>query len=275
MDPTLSSLALPSSDAWDALKKAARKYESQAYTKLADYSRLAQTVTSSTAAALSAHSSHMSSSSSSLLSSSPAPTAASLLTSSQQHAELEADIADLLSKLSHTADEMARVIASEPSSATSETNGYTLQRYRAILHDYSADYRKSKDALTAARQRAELLLPTSSSSPTNAQLSSPSSTSLRPRSDQLLREKTSLHTSLRMTDELLTQASEGRESLLSQTSLFHAVRGRMSGIRAKFPVVNALMGRIERQRKKDVIVLSGVIATCICFSIIYTINKPA
>ena len=234
MDPTLSSLSVPSSDAWDALKKAARKYESQAYTKLADYSRLAQTVTSSTSAALSAHTSHMSSSSTSLLSSSPAPTAASILTSSHQHAELEADIAELLSRLGSTADEMARVIASEPSSATSETNSYTLQRYRAILHDYSAEFRKTREALTAARQRAELLLPSSSASPTNAGLSSPSA-SLRPRSDQLLREKSSLHTSLRMTDDLLTQASEGRESLLSQTSLFHAVRGRMSGIRAKYP----------------------------------------
>ena len=273
MDSTLSSLSAPSSEAWDALKKSARKYESQAYTKLADYSRLAQSVSSSTAAAVSAHSSHLNSSTSSLLGSSPAPTATSILTSSAQHVDVEKDITDLLSKLSSTADEMARVIALEPTSATSETNSYTLQRYRAILHDYTHEFRKTRDQLTAARQRAELLLP--SSSPTNASSMTSPSTSLRVRSDQLLREKGGLHNSLRLTDELIAQASEGKDALLGQSVMFAGMRGRMGGIRAQFPVVNSLIARIERQKKKDVIVIAAVIATCICFTAIYIINKPA
>ena len=95
------------------------------------------------------------------------------------------------------------------------------------------------------------------------------------RSDQLLREKTGLHASLRLTDELIQQASEGKDALLSQSSMFVGMRGRLGGIRAQYPVVNALMGRIERQRKKDVIVIAAVIATCICFTFIYIINKPA
>ena len=272
MDSTLSSLSAPSSDAWDALKKAARKYESQAYTKLADYSRLAQSVSSATTAALSSHSAHLSSQSTSLLASSPAPTAANILSAAAPAEALEADISDLLSRLSSTADEMARVIGLEPSSAASSTNGYTLQRYRAILHDYSNEFRKTREHLAAARQRAELLLP--ASSPTAAAShGSPSSSSLRPRSEQLIREKSSLHVSLRMTDELLQQASEGREALLSQSSMFQAMRGRLSGVRAKFPVVNSLMGRIERQRKKDVIVIAAVLATCIIFTFLYIASK--
>jgi Golgi SNAP receptor complex protein 1 len=183
---------------------------------------------------------------------------------------------------------MSRVIASETAAAAStsassglsggllvgsETNGYTLQRYRAILHDYSNEFRKTRDSLNAARQRAELLLP--AASPTGSLASSTSSpNSLRPRSDLLLREKSSLHSSLRMADDIISQAAEARESLLGQSSMFQAMRGRVLGIRQRFPLLHSVMSRIERQRKKDAIVIAAVIATCICFTVVYISNKP-
>ena len=304
MDAGLSSLSAAltpsaSSDAWDALKKAARRVESQAYTRLTDYSRIAQTVSTSTAQALNAHSSLLSSSSASLLSastsassSSSPPIAEVIASSSAKAAELEAEITELLQKLSATTEEMSRVIAADAAAAASsssglgsggsglavgsETNSYTLQRYRAILHDYSNEFRKTRDSLQAARQRAELLLPAASPTGAAASLSSSTSSpnSLRPRSDLLLREKSSLHSSLRMADDIISQAAEARESLLGQSSLFQAMRGRVLGIRQRFPLLHSAMSRIERQRKKDAIVIAAVIATCICFTVVYASNKP-
>ena len=311
MESSLSlSLATPPSEHFESLKKAARKYESQAYTKLTEYGRLAQQTVAashhavqqqqqhySTAASSSSSQPYSASSSSafssysdastatsdtaSLLSSSSSASAApssssatSLLASLPSPAELERDIGDLLGKLAATTDDMSRSLATEGSTSggLSETNQYTVQRYRAILHDYNSEFRKTKESITNARQRAELLL---SAAPSSASTSLAAS-SLRPRTEQLLREKGSLQHSLRMTDELLSSAATSHSNLLQQSSsLFHTIRGKVSGLRARYPVVSSLIGRIERQRRKDVIVMGSVIAACICFTSLYIINKPA
>ena len=297
---SLSLSLSTSSEHFEGLKKAARKYESQAYTKLTEYGRLAQQTVAASHSAIQQQqqlhspaggtSSHSSSSfssyssastatsdSASLLasSSSAAPSsAASGLASLPSHVELERDISELLAKLASTTDDMSRSLSVEGgSSGSSETNQYTVQRYRAILHDYNSEFRKTKENLTSARQRAELLLSSSQLASSSA-LSS--TASLRPRTEQLLREKSSLHHSLRMTDELLSSAAASQSSLLQQSSsLFHTIRGKVSGLRARYPAVSSLIGRIERQRRKDVIVMAAVIAACICFTSLYIINKPA
>ena len=299
------SLATPS-EPFEALKKAARKYESQAYTKLTEYGRLAQQTVAasqqaiqhqqqlhSTSAASNSHSSFSTyssastatSDSASLLVSSPSSassssssSSSSLLAALPSPSELERDISDLLAKLAATTDDMSRALAVDSGSSggagslvASETNQYTVQRYRAILHDYNNEFRKTRDNINNARQRAELLL---STAPLTA--SSTATSQLRPRTEQLLREKSSLHHSLRVTDELLSTAAASHSSLLQQSSsLFHTIRGKVSGLRARYPAVSSLISRIERQRRKDVIVMGSVIAACICFTSLYIINKPA
>ena len=262
MDPTLPSLTFSSSSSWDSLKKSARRYESQCYTKLTELSRHASSINSLTSAAISAHSSQSGSASSQ-----------SIIDVAESSGILENEISDLLIKLTSTTEEMNKIISSDPQSAVNETNSYTLQRYRAILHDYTAEFKKTKETINSARQRAELLLP-SSSSPSSANDSLLGNDRLRPRTDLLLREKNSLHNSLRITDEIILQATESRDSLHQQGQMFGLIRGRVNSLRTKFPVVNNLIGRIERQRKKDVIVMASVIATCICFTVIYIANKP-
>ena len=291
------SLATPS-EQFESLKKAARKYESQAYTALTEYGRLAQQTAAASHSAIqqqqhssspfasSSSSSYSSASpatsdSSSLLVSSPpasAQSAASLFASLPSPVELERDIGDLLAKLAATTEEMSRSLSAELSGSggggASETNAYTVQRYRAILHDYNSEFRKTREVITSARQRAELLLASASSLGSSS--GSSSASSLRPRTEQLLREKGSLHNSLRVTDELLSTAAASHSNLMQQSStLFHTIRGKVSGLRARHPAVSSLIGRIERQRRKDVIVMASVIAACICFTTLYISNKPA
>lgn len=38
---------------------------------------------------------------------------------------------------------------------------------------------------------------------------------------------------------------------------------------AKFPVVNSLLNAIRRRKSKDTLVLGGVIAACIVFTLLY------
>ena len=302
------SIATPS-EHFESLKKAARKYESQAYTKLTEYGRLAQQTVAASHHAIqqqqhsgsasyspssssnhssSAYTSYSSAStatsdSSSLLVSSPnssslsstSPSAASVFASLPEPSDLERDISDLLAKLASTTDEMSRSLTVDgASSGSTETNQYTVQRYRAILHDYNSDFRKNRENISHARQRAELLL--SAEPLAQSAASSSAASSLRPRTEQLLREKGSLHNSLRLTDELLSTAAASHSNLLQQSSsLFHTIRGKVSGLRARYPAVSSLISRIERQRRKDVIVMGSVIAACICFTSLYIINKPA
>ncbi len=50
-------------------------------------------------------------------------------------------------------------------------------------------------------------------------------------------------------------------------------RVRHLQVGSRFPVVNGLLNAIRRKKSKDTLVLSGVIAACILFTIIYVMAK--
>ena len=47
----------------------------------------------------------------------------------------------------------------------------------------------------------------------------------------------------------------------------------MLAIGARFPVVNSLLNAIRRKRSKDTLVLSGVVAACALFTLLYLFYK--
>jgi Golgi SNAP receptor complex protein 1 len=98
--------------------------------------------------------------------------------------------------------------------------------------------------------------------------------SLRPRTEQLLREGHSLHQSLKMTDDALDSVIQARESLGNQRVTMMGVTGKLKNLGAKFPVIGQLMNRISCKHQRDMIVLASVIAVCMIFTFLYVMSKP-
>ncbi len=74
-------------------------------------------------------------------------------------------------------------------------------------------------------------------------------------------------------DELLAQAGGVHNSLMQQRRLFDSIGDKLMAVGARFPVVNGLMNAIRRKKSKDTLVLTGVIAACVLFTIIYILAK--
>jgi Golgi SNAP receptor complex protein 1 len=60
-----------------------------------------------------------------------------------------------------------------------------------------------------------------------------------------------------------------KENLTAQRSVFGNVSSRLSGMTSRFPLVNSLVQRVQVKKKKDSLILGGVIATCIILLLLY------
>lgn len=89
---------------------------------------------------------------------------------------------------------------------------------------------------------------------------------------QLLRERGSIHSSSAQLDDVLGQAQAAVSSLAAQRSLFADISAKLGTVGAKFPVVNSLVTSIRRKKSKDTIVLSIVVALCTLFLLAYRLR---
>lgn len=85
----------------------------------------------------------------------------------------------------------------------------------------------------------------------------------------LMSEQQHLINSERLVDQHLSLAASVRHSLMSQRSIFRSVSGRMAGMVSRFPLLNSLVQRINFRKRRDAIVLAGVITFCLVLMLIY------
>jgi Golgi SNAP receptor complex protein 1 len=240
---------------WEDVKKQARKLETLLYSKLLDYQAIIQTNTSSSTIT------STTSSSSSINSSTV------LGGDDQEIKQLEDDLNGELSNLSRLCDDLSTLIA-ESNVPDRQSASYTLQRYQGIYAEYTAEYRRHREKRMRELTRKQLL----QHSNTHASSSS-SSSSTNNSTNHLLREKSGLHSSLRMTDDLLDQALYTQSSLQKQHTMLQDAQQRLKGLGQKYPVINKLMSRITILKHRDNIILAAVIAGCIVFILWYMFNK--
>lgn len=237
-------LKLTPLERWDDLKKSSRRMEGLVYNKLTDFSKAIQQVN----------------------------------THHREEDEkktfaLEKEIKELLTKLERMHDEMEQLLSSSSESAqlNTDNNSYTLQRYRTILSDYSQEFKKNLDQFNAYKTRAQLM---TQGNGTNLLAQEKNSLAVnKGKTELLLREKNSLQQSLKMTDDVISQAQYARNSLLNQGRVLLGVGGKLGSLGTKFPMVNRLLGKITSYKNRDMIVLAIVIASCMFFTVIYIANK--
>ncbi|XP_043715438.1 Golgi SNAP receptor complex member 1-2-like isoform X2 [Telopea speciosissima] len=219
---------------WEELRKEARKIEGDLDAKLSSYAKLGAMFTQGDTG------------------------------SSRSFKSMEMEIQSLLEMLVDTNDAMSRCAAS-----TMATTSVTqkLARHRDILHEFTQEFRRIKGNINSMREHAELL-----SSVRDDISKHKISGSMSPRM-HLLRERASIHGSIVLIDDVINQAQTTRTVLGSQRSLLGNVQGKVKLLSDKFPVIRGLLGAIRRKRSKDTLILSGVIAACTVFLIIYWLSK--
>lgn len=134
-----------------------------------------------------------------------------------------------------------------------------VKRYREILFDLTGDFEKARQAHVRKQERAKLM---------EGARSTPGDVS-DPGMEHLLRERNHIGNSLNAASAVISQASEVRSDLRLQGLSLGRVQSTMGMIASNIPGLNSLVERIHRKRSKDDMIVAGVIASCILFTLWY------
>jgi len=246
---------------WEELRKEARQLENQIDGKLVDLSKLGTS--------LSGAGSFRSVSDKTPLMSSDGGDEND---SSNQFKTVCDDLTSLLTKLTAVNEALTDWAASSTAPSSPAVH-HTLQRHQDILKDYKQEFNKTRTNVMAAIERHDLL--DSVHKDINDYRSSSGGGGgggggTNRRMELLLKESEHARNSERLIDEHISIAVEARETLVNQRVAFKAIQTKLNDVATKFPMINNLVQKINLRKRRDTIVLGGVIGLCFVFLLWYT-----
>mmetsp|Transcript_15807 Transcript_15807/g.15201 ORF Transcript_15807/g.15201 Transcript_15807/m.15201 type:complete len:245 (-) Transcript_15807:11-745(-) len=186
----------------------------------------------------------------------------------RHHDLLEAGLLDqepkLADDITRTIAKMSHLIQSQLDPAAQQTGRsqhlLLVKRYREILYDCSTDFHKTHAAVERHKKQIELFQGASIEDNANNNDSA---------MDHLLRERNAIGNSLQSAHSVLGQASDIYGDLKTQGSSLRNTHGTIGTIASHVPGLNKVIELIRKKRNRDDMVVSGVIAACILFTLWY------
>ncbi|NWZ48961.1 GOSR1 protein, partial [Haliaeetus albicilla] len=180
------------------------------------------------------------------------------------------EIEQLLGKLTGINDKMAEYTNSAGVPSLNAALMHTLQRHRDILQDYTHEFHKTKANFLAIRERENLL---GSVRKDIESYKSGSGVNNR-RTELFLKE----HEHLRNTNNLIQSfsfssiAMATKENMTSQRGMLKSIQSKMNTLANRFPAVNSLIQRINLRKRRDSLILGGIIGICTILLLLYAFH---
>jgi len=235
-------------DQFDTLKRQATKLERSLEDKVARYQQLVQSIPDATSSDLFLAESGMGGSS------------ITIESTANDEAALRHDIQRTQTTLQD--------LVTHQLQPTAEQCGKSLlvKRYREILFDLSGDFEKSRQAHTRKVERTKLM--------EGAKKDSRSPLSIDQNGmDHLMRERNHIGNSQSAAASVLHQAAEIRNDLRSQGLSLNKAKSLMGQIANNIPGINTIVESIKKKRSKDDMIVVGVIASCVLFTLWYLFGR--
>ena len=185
---------------------------------------------------------------------------------------LDAQAAALETLLQRLADVNAAMRGAATGGESAAARTHTLTRHGEVLAEFEGEFARAKAATAHARERDDLLGrrragaaggATGDGEPFGASSAG----------SQLIRERATVMGATSRVDDVIGQAQATARELVSQRGILGAASGALGEFGARFGTINNLLVAIKRKRSKDTIVLSGVVAVCTAFTLIYWLSK--
>eukprot|EP00995_Heteronema_vittatum_P011392 NODE_703_length_1218_cov_726.855432_g507_i0.p1 GENE.NODE_703_length_1218_cov_726.855432_g507_i0~~NODE_703_length_1218_cov_726.855432_g507_i0.p1 ORF type:complete len:262 (+),score=19.65 NODE_703_length_1218_cov_726.855432_g507_i0:32-817(+) len=164
------------------------------------------------------------------------------------HRAVERDIENLLDQLSKINDSLSRL--ETENRAERQQNEHHCE----ILQEYKNDFKNTKAKLKLKLEREELL----SNCRRDVQDFKDAHGSA-----MLSKERDAIGKAREMAESILSTAAASRERLTQQRTVFGNILDKTATLISKFPLVNDVIMKIQRKKRRDLIVLSIVIAACL------------
>ncbi|KAM8899831.1 Golgi SNAP receptor complex member 1-like isoform 1-T1 [Spinachia spinachia] len=262
-----------SSTYWEDLRKQARQLENELDLKLVSFSKLCTSYSSS-------------SSSSSRDQRTRDSRCDSVGSSQDMLVSMTTELEQLLANLTAVNDKMAEYTNSPGASSHNAALMHTLQRHRDILQDYTLEFHKTKSNFFSLREREDLL-----GSIHRDIESYKSSAGVNNRKTELILKE---HEHLRknegfsadvfstlfffflhvdssdsLIDNAISIAIATKENITFQRGMLKSIQTRVTTLANRFPVINNLIQKINLRKRRDSLVLGGVIGVCTVLLLLY------
>ncbi|XP_016344235.1 Golgi SNAP receptor complex member 1 isoform X1 [Sinocyclocheilus anshuiensis] len=243
------------SNYWEDLRKQARQLENELDLKLVSFSKLCTSYSSSR----DGRRGDSSSDTTPLLPNS---------TQDRMFETMSVEIEQLLAKLTGVNDKMAEYTSTPGVTSLNAALMHTLQRHRDILQDYTHEFHKTKSNFMAIREREDLLGSVRKDIET---YKSGSGVNNR-RTELFLKEHEHLRNSDRLIDDTISIAMATKENMTSQRGLLKSIQSRVNTLANRFPAINNLIQRINLRKRRDSLILGGVIGICTILLLLYAFH---
>lgn len=90
--------------------------------------------------------------------------------------------------------------------------------------------------------------------------------------DLYVKEHEHVRNSDRLISDQIAIAMETREHLVSQRHHFKRLQSRLHDLSSRFPALNTLVQKINMRKKRDSLIIGGVLVTCILIILMYTFH---
>ncbi|CAK6957175.1 Golgi SNAP receptor complex member 1-like [Scomber scombrus] len=238
-----------SSNYWEDLRKQARQLENELDLKLVSFSKLCTSYSSSNRDQRTRSDSVGSSHDNMLVA-------------------MTTELEQLLTNLTAVNDKMAEYTNTPGASSHNAALMHTLQRHRDILQDYTHEFHKTKSNFFSLREREDLL---GSVHRDIESYKSGSGVNNR-RTELFLKEHEHLRSSDRLIDNAISIAMATKENITFQRGMLKSIQTRVTTLANRFPAINNLVQKINLRKRRDSLILGGVIGVCTILLLLYTFH---
>lgn len=155
---------------------------------------------------------------------------------------------------------LSRLLDSEAALTSSATKLQNLSLHRSTLADHRREFTRLRAALADARARANLL--SSVREDISAFRSASRLEEGRSEADYMLDERERLDRSHGVADTVLSQAYAVNEDFMGQRQMLQSINRRIVHSASQVPGINAIVAKINTRKKRDSVILAGLVAMC-------------
>ncbi|PNJ34434.1 GOSR1 isoform 8 [Pongo abelii] len=236
-------MAAGTSNYWEDLRKQARQLENELDLKLVSFSKLCTSYSHSSTR--DGRRDRYSSDTTPLLNGS---------SQDRMFETMAIEIEQLLARLTGVNDKMAEYTNSAGVPSLNAALMHTLQRHRDILQDYTHEFHKTKANFMSIRERENLM--------GSVRKDIDGSGVNNRRTELFLKEH----------DHLRNIAMATKENMTSQRGMLKSIHSKMNTLANRFPAVNSLIQRINLRKRRDSLILGGVIGICTILLLLYAFH---
>ncbi|XP_056910903.1 Golgi SNAP receptor complex member 1-like [Takifugu flavidus] len=178
------------------------------------------------------------------------------------------ELEQLLTGLSAVNDKMAEYINTPGAALHNAGLMHTLQRHRDILQDYTQEFHKIKSNFCSLREREDLL----GSVHRDIESYRNNSGVNNRRTELFLKEHEHLRNSERFIDNAISIAMATKDNITFQRGMLKSIQTRVTTLANRFPTINSLIQKINLRKRRDSLILGGVIGVCVILLLLYTFH---